>query len=114
MSDQIFILRSLSILDDPRVLPLPDALWRAYLELYLHACRVECGIKLAAMEYMDWRMRRHGKNLQYDLRRLEAAGLVTEEGPVTALSGAARRALSGKTGWSCLEINVRTFERWNV
>ena len=41
MSDKPFILRSLCILDDPRVVQLPDALWRTYLELYLHACRVE-------------------------------------------------------------------------
>jgi hypothetical protein len=76
MSDQPFILRALSILDNPRVIQLPDQLWRTYMELYLHACRVECGIELPALGYMAWRLRRHAGVLLEDLRWLEQAGLV--------------------------------------
>jgi hypothetical protein len=81
MSDKPFILRSLCILDDPRVLQLPDRLWRVYLELYLHACRVECGIALPLLEYMAWRIGRYGGNLQVDLPGLEAAGLALQREP---------------------------------
>jgi len=71
----------IEILDDPKIGPLPDYLWRRWIEILLIAKEHDKGGLLPPVSAMAWRLRADEGRLTKDLRALSQIGVVTLSEP---------------------------------